>query len=131
MSIETKSSEFPRELVVLVHGSVTGGQETWHEQRSLSQEYAVVIPDRKGYGAGAPEAPDDPKADAATIGALLGQGAHLVGYSMGGLVAMLAAAGRPEAVKSLVLVEPAAFDLVRGRADVEGLHRRLRAVACE
>ena len=130
MRIDTKSSESPRELVVLVHGSVTGGQETWQEQRSLSQEYAVLIPDRQGYGVGASEHADDPKADAATIGGLLGQGAHLVGYSMGGLVAMLAAAGRPEAVKSLVLVEPVAFDLVRGRADVEGFiagYERLHA----
>ena len=121
MRIDTQSSsESPRERVVLVHGSVTDGQETWQEQRSLSQAYVVLTPDRQGYGVGASEDAEDPKADAGTIGALLGQGAHLVGYSMGGLVAMLAAAGRPEAVKSLVLVEPVAFDLVRGRADVEG-----------
>ncbi len=38
---------------------------------------------------------------------------------MGAMVAMLAAARAPGAVRSLVLVEPAAFDLVRGRADAE------------
>jgi len=59
-------------------------------------------------------------ADAATISALLAGGAHLVGYSMGGVVAMQAAALDPGAVRSLVLVEPVAFDLERGRADVEG-----------
>ncbi len=118
MSIDTLTSE-PPEMVVLVHGAVTNGQETWQEQRPLSQDYALVTPDRLGYGLGAPEAAEDPEADAVTIGALLGQGAHLVGYSMGGMVAMLAAARHPEAVKSLVLVEPVAFDLVRGREEME------------
>jgi pimeloyl-ACP methyl ester carboxylesterase len=39
---------------------------------------------------------------------LLGDGAHLVGHSYGGVVAMLAAAMAPEKVLSLVLIEPAA-----------------------
>jgi pimeloyl-ACP methyl ester carboxylesterase len=42
------------------------------------------------------------------IAELMGSGAHLVGHSYGGLVAMLAAARRPEATRSLTLLEPAA-----------------------
>ncbi len=40
---------------------------------------------------------------------LLGDGAHLVGRSFGGLVAVAAAAQRSEAVMSLTLIEPALF----------------------
>lgn len=46
MSIDTLTSE-PPEMVVLVHGAVTNGQETWQEQRPLSQDYALVTPDRE------------------------------------------------------------------------------------
>ena len=113
------SAQTTREIVVLVHGAVTSGQETWQAQEVLSGAYELVTPDRQGYDLAAPDGPDDPLADAVTVGALLGDGAHLVGYSMGGTIAMLAAARNPKSVKSLVLVEPLAFDLVRGRADVE------------
>lgn len=119
MGVNQSSSDAVRDLVVLVHGGVSGGHETWAEQLTLSGTYDLVAPDRQGYGLTAPDAPDDPFVDAVTISALLGEGAHLVGYSMGGMVAMLAAARNPHAVRSLVLVEPVAFDLVRGRADVE------------
>ena len=114
-----RSLDPARGVIVLVHGGVTGGEETWAQQGALSATYDLVLPDRQGYGISAPDAPDDQLADAVTISGLLGDGAHLVGYSMGGLVAMLAAARNPQAVKSLVLIEPVAFDLVRGRADVE------------
>jgi pimeloyl-ACP methyl ester carboxylesterase len=44
--------------------------------------------------------------DAADVVELLGDGAHLVGHSYGGVVAMLAAGLRPQAVRSLALIEP-------------------------
>ena len=93
---------------MLVHGSVTAAEETWQAQAPLSGDYQLITPDRQGYSVDAPDAGDDPEADAVTVSDLLGEGAHLVGYSMGGLVAMLAAARNPTAVTSLVLVEPAA-----------------------
>ena len=45
--------------------------------------------------------------------------AHLVGHSYGGVVALLAAARRSGAVRSLCVIEPPALGLVRGRADIE------------
>ncbi len=104
---------------VFVHGAVTAGSETWLAQAPLSDAFDLVIPDRQGYGAASAGAPDDPARDADAVATLLGDGAHLVGYSMGAMVAMLAAAGRPDAVASLVLVEPPAFQLLRGRPDAE------------
>lgn len=119
MGYVLSSSQAPAPRVVRVHGAVTGGQATWQAQQSLAESYELLTPDRQRYGVASPDGVDDPGADALTISALLGQGAHLVGYSMGGMVAMLAAARNPGAVASLVLIEPVAFDLVRGRADAE------------
>lgn len=119
MSDVPSSPPAGRQPVVFVHGAVTGGEETWQAQQSLSSSYELLTPDRQGYAMGASEAADDPAADAVRIAALLGEGAHLVGYSMGGMVAMLAAVRNPAAVISLVLIEPVAFDLVRGQADAE------------
>ena len=39
-------------------------------------------------------------------GSFLGDGAHLVGHSFGGCVALAATSRRPTAVKSLTLIEP-------------------------
>lgn len=119
MTIQREAAVGPPVRAVLVHGGVTAGQETWQAQQPLAARYQLVTPDRQGYAVDAPDGRDDPESDAATIGGLLGDGAHLVGYSMGGLVAMLAASRNPTAVLSLVLVEPVAFDLVRGRPDAE------------
>src|SRR5262249_56751670 len=47
--------------------------------------------------------------------------AHLVGHSYGGVVSLLAAARQPSAVRSLCVIEPPAFGLVRGRPETEEL----------
>jgi pimeloyl-ACP methyl ester carboxylesterase len=44
---------------------------------------------------------------------LLGEGAQLVGHSYGGLIAMCAAASRPDLVKSLTIVEAPAWAVAR------------------
>jgi pimeloyl-ACP methyl ester carboxylesterase len=60
----------------------------------------------------------------------MGAGAHLVGHSYGAVVAMLAAASRPRAVRSLALIEPSAHR-VAGRDPVvaAALERMRSAVA--
>ena len=52
--------------------------------------------------------------DGDDIAELMGDGAHLVGHSYGGLGAMFAAARRPGATRSLTLLEPAALALGQG-----------------
>jgi pimeloyl-ACP methyl ester carboxylesterase len=59
---------------------------------------------------------------------LLGDGAHLVGHSGGGLACLLAAHARPEAVRSLTLIEPPAVVIARGNPAVENLIERFRIV---
>ena len=98
--------------VVLVHGSLANGAEEWDAQRPLADEgFRLLVPDRRGNGRSPATAGDDFLADTEDVDRLMGDGAHLVGHSYGGLGVMIAAARRPEAVLSLTLLEPATCDL--------------------
>lgn len=101
--------------VVLVHGALSWGRDTFSEQLVLADRYRLHVVDRRGYGAAAPavagevgwpvDAPD-------LIDLLEGLGgAHLVGHSYGGVDALVVAGRRPELVRSLVVVEPPMYDL--------------------
>lgn len=101
----------PRAL--LIHGGAQGTQSAghknfWAQEALAAQSWQLVVPDRPGHGASAsPGRGDDPVADAGALSHLLGDGAHLVGHSFGGLVALAMTAALPGAVKSLTLIEPA------------------------
>ncbi len=98
--------------VMLVHGSLATGAEEWQAQRPLADEgFRVLVPDRRGYGRSPATQGEDFLRDAEDIADLMGDGAHLVGHSYGGLGVLFAAARRPEATLSLTLLEPAAFTL--------------------
>jgi pimeloyl-ACP methyl ester carboxylesterase len=110
--------------IVLVHGSVGGGEATWREQRPLAERWTLVIPDRPGFGAGPPVERVDFEVDAPLVAELLGDGVHLVGHSYGGVVCLLAAARRPEAVRSLTVIEPPAFGIATGNAAADAFVAR-------
>src|SRR5688572_24242916 len=98
--------------VVLVHGSLATAVEEWPEQRPLADEgFRLLMPDRRGYGRSPVAEGEDFLRDADDITALMGDGAHLVGHSYGGLGVLFAAARRPDATLSLALLEPGAFAL--------------------
>jgi pimeloyl-ACP methyl ester carboxylesterase len=117
------------EPAVLVHGSFGWGAETWREQRPLADEYRLLLVDRRGFGASPADGRVDFERDAEDVADLLADGAHLVGHSYGGVVSLLAAAQRPDAVRSLALIEPPAFGVARGNAAVEELIRDIGAAA--
>jgi pimeloyl-ACP methyl ester carboxylesterase len=96
------------EPVLFVHGSIMGAA-TWRGQRPLAERWTTLILERRGYGQSPPSDGEDFETDAHDIAEALGDGAHLVAHSYGGLGALLAAAARPEAVHSLTLVEPVAY----------------------
>jgi pimeloyl-ACP methyl ester carboxylesterase len=103
LHVETWGDGIP---VVLVHGSLATGAEEWDCQRPLAAEgFRLVVVDRRGYGTSPAAHGEDYLADADDIAELIGDGAHLVGHSYGGLGAMLAAARRPEATLSLTVLE--------------------------
>src|SRR5688500_20273085 len=96
--------------VVLAHGSLATAAEEWQAQRPLADEgFRLLVPDRRGYGRSPAARGEDFLADAEDIAALMGDGAHLVGHSDGGLGALIAAARRPEATLTLTLLEPGTF----------------------
>ena len=117
MEIEVESwGDGPR--VVLVHGVMSNGPSTWRPQRELAQDWGLIVPNRRGYVPNPPIAREDYNTDADDIVSLLGDGAHLVGHSIGGLVALLAAARSPGTIKSLCLIEPTTHALARNEPEV-------------
>jgi pimeloyl-ACP methyl ester carboxylesterase len=111
------------EPAVFVHGSFGWAEETWQEQRALGDRYRLLLIDRRGFGGSPPDGRVDFERDADDVAELLAGGAHLVGHSYGGVVSLLAAARRPEDVRSLTLIEPPAFGVARGDPAVEQLIR--------
>lgn len=110
--VETWGSGTP---VVLVHGGLATGAE-WLEQKPLTEEgYQLLVPDRRGYGNSLGSG-DDFLLDAEDIAELIGDGAHVVAHSYGGLGAMFAAAKKPQETLSLAMLEPPAFTMTSDAA---------------
>jgi len=97
--------------VLFVHGSIVGAELTWRRQHPLAERWTLVIPNRPGFGASPPLPRGDFEVEARLFAELLGDGAHLVGHSYGAVIALLAAAARPQAVLSLTVSEPGALQL--------------------
>jgi pimeloyl-ACP methyl ester carboxylesterase len=113
--------------VVLVHGSLATAAEEWEAQRPLADAgFRLLAPDRRGYGRSPAAHGEDYLRDADDIAALMGDGAHLVGHSYGGLGVMCAAARRPEATRSLTLLEPAVMSLAQDHAAARALVTAVR-----
>lgn len=115
--------------VVLVHGILAWGSDPVYgfgRQRPLGERYRVLAMDRRGYG-GSPDIDhSDYRVDADDICELLGDGAHLVGHSYGGVAAMVAAARRPEAVLSLALIQPGCLQVAADDPDIAEMLRAAR-----
>lgn len=106
----TRWGSGPRALMVHggVQGGIGGGPVNFEGQKPLSEMgWQLELIDRPGFGSSPSRGPDDMEADAIIIAEHLGEGCHLVGHSFGGAEALLAAGRRPEAVRSLILIEPA------------------------
>jgi 2-succinyl-6-hydroxy-2,4-cyclohexadiene-1-carboxylate synthase len=96
--------------LTLLHG-FTGSTESWtHLQEALAARFKLIMPDLLGHGRSA--APPNPArygmersvADLIAILDELGvERTHLLGYSMGGRVALAAAIAHPKRIASLVL----------------------------
>src|SRR5262249_11943544 len=94
--------------VVLLHGFGLD-RRMWAPQAGLASQFLLVTYDLRGFGESAPMAPGVAYTHAGDLFALLDRlslgEAALVGQSLGGLVAMQAAAQDPDRVKALVLLD--------------------------
>ena len=98
------------ETVLLLHGGLSNCDDLLQSiGPALAERYRVVAFDRRGHGRTADiEGPlhyDDMTADTvAVLDRVVGGPAHLVGWSDGGILALLVALRRPELVRRLVLI---------------------------
>lgn len=123
MHVEYLGERGPR--LLLVHGGIVPGWQTWEAQRPLAERFRLVVPHRPGYPPNPPRQGIDFDAQSAAIAELVEPGTHLVGHSYGGVVSLLVAALIPDRVRTLTVIEPPAFGLVRGDPAVEDLIARL------
>ncbi len=105
--------------VLIVHGGVQGGlgggPSTFANQQALAGKgWRLQVVDRPGFGQSPSRGVDDMEADSVWIADMLGSGAFLIGHSWGGAEALLAAGRKPQAVRGLILVEPALQSLLMG-----------------
>ncbi|SDF17882.1 alpha/beta fold hydrolase [Thalassobaculum litoreum] len=111
--------------VVLLHCSAAGARQMQVFAEALRDRFTVgpldiLIPDLHGYGASATRQGAHPLRlahEAAIVASLsrhVGGPVHVIGHSYGGAVALAAAHGRPDLVRSLVLIEPVSFHLLQG-----------------
>ncbi len=99
------------EPVLLIHGYTANGNLNWRGpgiQQALSEKYRVLMPDVRGHGRS--DAPPEGQhgihvvEDMARLLDHAGaERAHVVGYSMGGMIAIKFATVHPERVRSLLV----------------------------
>ena len=133
------------DAVLLIHGLGSSGEDWELQVRALSRRFRVIIPDLRGSGrSGKPKGPYEIAHFAADLWALLRRlgidRAHVVGFSLGGAVALEMALRRPDAVSRLVMINalPHYSDtwrkwveaqLTTGMVRILGLQRTARMVA--
>ncbi len=110
--------------IVFVHGSIVGPERAWRKQLDLARNWELWLPNRPGFGSSPPLARGDFELEAPLIAELLGDGAHLVGHSYGAVIALLAAARRPQATHSLVVSEPGLLNLAAGEPTADAMIER-------
>jgi len=118
--------------VVLLHGLMLNGACWAPLARALEEDYDVVMPDARGHGnTSAPDRGcnyDNLSADVVSLIVALELAAPvLVGHSMGGMTAAVAASRNPKLLRGLVLADPTFLTRERQRevseSDIAAQHR--------
>jgi pimeloyl-ACP methyl ester carboxylesterase len=117
------------DIVVLLHSSASSSRQWQGVMAMLRGSYRLLAPDFHGYG----ETPAWRGPSAFSLSdevalietALRGYQApvHLVGHSYGGAVALRYALQYPHKLRSLLLIEPVAFHLLRNAGQPDSDHR--------
>lgn len=117
-----------RPRLLLVHGSVVNGDATWAAQRPLADRFELVVPNRRGFPPGPPVEVVDYEDEARWLDPFVEPGTHLVGHSYGGVIALFAAARRPERVRSLTVIEPPCLRVAAGDPVVDAYIEESEAI---
>jgi pimeloyl-ACP methyl ester carboxylesterase len=113
------------EPVVLLHGGLLADENTsLTRERELTDRHAVLNYHRRGFAGStagpAPATIADQAADCLALMRHVGfERAHVVGHSLGGAIALQLALDAPQAVSSLVLLEPALMGAI-AKAEAAG-----------
>ena len=91
------------------------------EQRPLAERWSLLIVDRRGYYPTRRDR-EDFDVDAIDIAELLGDGAHLVGYSYGRSGVTTGGSREAGGSRSLTVIEPPAFAVADNDPEVRSLH---------
>ena len=110
----------PKEALVLVHGYLGGGAQWERQLTALSATFRVLAPTLPGYGDNADtDSPVTIQGYADHVIAAVDEAGitefHLLGHSMGGMIAQAIAAGTPARVKTLVLYSTGPIGAMPGR----------------
>jgi pimeloyl-ACP methyl ester carboxylesterase len=122
------------EAVLLLHSSSSSGARWRSMSEALRDRYRVLAADLLGYGGSTPwdcRQPlrtEDELVLLRAVIAHVGAPVHVVGHSYGGLLALRLALADQPLLRSLVLIEPIAFWLLR-QAGEHALHAEMRSVA--
>ena len=128
-----------RQVVIALHCSGSSGGQWSALRGALTPALDLLTPDLRGHGGntagtGSADIVADDVAHVAALAESVPGGAHLVGHSYGGAIALRVAIRHPEAVRSVTAYEPVPFRLVRDFdprspevAELEGVARKLRA----
>ncbi|MER7990328.1 alpha/beta hydrolase [Streptomyces noursei] len=125
---------------LFIHNIFTWGSDSTYGfagQRPLADSRRLLLIDRRGYGDSPDTARSDFDVDAEDVVEILGYracavglgGAHLVGHGNGAVAALIAAARRPDLVRSLALIQPSAFTAAAHHPVVADLLDRVRGGA--
>ncbi|MFF9321521.1 alpha/beta fold hydrolase [Streptomyces sp. NPDC014735] len=125
---------------LFVHNIFTWGSDATYGfagQRPLADSRQLLLMDRRGYGGSPDTARSDFDVDAEDVVEVLDDrasavrlgGAHLVGHGNGAVAALIAAARRPDLVRSLALIQPSAFTAAAHHPVVADLLDRVRGGA--
>src|SRR3712207_4582164 len=74
--------------LLLVHGGIEHGDQTFPKQMALAERWTLLVPDRVGYGGSAALGDgEDFERDAALLAPVLEPGTHVLGHSSGAIAA--------------------------------------------
>ena len=112
---------------ILLHSGGMSSRQWRKLSDALSATHRVLAPDFLGSGANPPWPEGEPFEFAQDLDLIeklvlgLGEPAHVVGHSYGGLIAVQLARRIPRSIASLTAYDPVAFGVLHAAADAEGL----------